>query len=165
LTHQPCYRNYYFWVRNKRPLQHHATCHQHVYGPSFVPFVAVVQWNLSEASDSSSLTSSGFIRMSRTDVPLVYLTSSHQKSPHGTIRHFLNTQPLITCKNNYVILITKRENLKEIWKRLSASNLQNSPYACAVFLHDSVANHQIPVPHSCLPAFAPPSNTSYHKRM
>jgi hypothetical protein len=37
--------------------------------------------------------------------------------------------------------------------------------AFALALRYSVANRQIPVPQSCLPSFALPFNTSYHKRM
>jgi hypothetical protein len=56
--------------------------------------------------------------MPRTKVPLFYHTPPLQKSPHGTIRHFCKTQGLIKYKKE----------------------------ACAVFLRDSVANHQMPVP-------------------
>jgi hypothetical protein len=35
--------------------------------------------------------------------------------------------------------------------------MQRLQQACALFLHDSIANHQIPMPHSCLPPFTAPS--------
>jgi hypothetical protein len=43
--------------------------------------------------------------------------------------------------------------------------MQRLKQAYAVFLRDSVANHQMPVPNSCLSPFAPPSNTSSHNRI
>jgi hypothetical protein len=43
--------------------------------------------------------------------------------------------------------------------------LQRLQQLCAVFVYDSVDDHQMLVPHSCLSPFAPPSNISYHKRM
>jgi hypothetical protein len=43
--------------------------------------------------------------------------------------------------------------------------MQRLQQACALFLHDSVTNPQMPIPHSCLPPLAGPANTSYHKRM
>jgi hypothetical protein len=43
--------------------------------------------------------------------------------------------------------------------------MQRLQQACVVFLCDSVANYQIPVPYSCMSPFAPPSNQSYHKGM
>jgi hypothetical protein len=35
--------------------------------------------------------------------------------------------------------------------------------ACALYLHDSVADHQMQFPHSCLPPLTAPSYISYHK--
>jgi hypothetical protein len=42
--------------------------------------------------------------------------------------------------------------------------MQRLQQACASVLHNTVANHQMPFPHSCLPPFIAPANTSYHKR-
>jgi hypothetical protein len=36
--------------------------------------------------------------------------------------------------------------------------MQRLQQACAIFLLDNVTNHQMLVPQSCLPPFAPPSN-------
>jgi hypothetical protein len=43
--------------------------------------------------------------------------------------------------------------------------MQRLQQAYAVFLRDSVTNHQMPFPLSCLLPFTSPSNTSYHKRV
>jgi hypothetical protein len=43
--------------------------------------------------------------------------------------------------------------------------MQHLQKAYASYLHDSVANHQMPFSHSCLPPFTAPFYTSYHKWM
>jgi hypothetical protein len=134
-----------------------------------VSVVALVEWNLSEACDSFSLTSSELSVCLGLKFPF-FITCIPFKNHHMGPSGISVKQGLIKykkeCHNrwlnkkaakkyeNFTMLLTYKIHLMQCLQQ-----------ACALFLCDSVANHQILVLYSCLPPFAPPSNTSQHKRM